>query len=292
MLRRILRRSAIGVLAAIAVMQVGFPLGVSYVVTHISRAEVPTPDLPAHEDVTLTTSDGIALAGWYIPSQNEAAVIVFAGRKSTQARARMLAEHGYGVLIFDRRGEGESGGDPNMLGWGLTADIDAAVDFLTDRSDVDPDRIGGLGLSVGGELMLQSAAADHRFRAVVSEGAGTRSIRETMEMDDSAAYVESLSSSVVTLGTAMLSNKTPPPNLMNVVAQIAPAPVLFLYGEEGQQQEIDLNPKYYEAASSPKQIWEIPGSSHVGGLTAQPQEYERVVVEFFDRHLIDGGPLS
>ena len=127
MLRRILRRSAIGLLAAIAVMQVGFPLGVAYVVTHISRSIYY---FPVHEDVTFMTSDGIELAGWYIPSENDAAVIVFAGRKSTQARARMFAEHGYGVLIFDRRGEGESGGDPNMLGWGMTADIDAAVDFL------------------------------------------------------------------------------------------------------------------------------------------------------------------
>ena len=112
-------------------------------------------------------------------------------------------------------------------------------------------------------------------------------------MDASAAYVESLSSSVVTLGMVPPSNKTPPPNLMHVVAGIAPAPVLFLYGEDGQQQEIDLNPKMaHQAASSPKQIWEIPDSTHVGGLTAQPQEYERVVIEFFDRHLIDGEPLS
>ena len=71
----------------------------------------------------------------------------------------MLVEHGYGVLLFDRRGEGASEGAGNMFGWGGERDIFAAIDFLESRPDVDPDRIGGLGLSVGGELMLQAAAA-------------------------------------------------------------------------------------------------------------------------------------
>ena len=42
----------------------------------------------------------------------------------------MLARHGYGVLLFDRRGEGESEGDPNIFGWQGERDIHAAVAFL------------------------------------------------------------------------------------------------------------------------------------------------------------------
>jgi pimeloyl-ACP methyl ester carboxylesterase len=66
--------------------------------------------------------------------------------------------HGYGVLLFDRRGEGDSEGDPNALGWNGDRDIKAAIAFLRERAEVDPDRIGGIGLSVGGELMLETAA--------------------------------------------------------------------------------------------------------------------------------------
>ena len=51
-------------------------------------------------------------------------------RLGTQAHARMLARHGYGVLLFDRRGEGRSEGGGNMLGWGGDKDIIAAVDWL------------------------------------------------------------------------------------------------------------------------------------------------------------------
>ena len=74
----------------------------------------------------------------------------------------MLARHGYGVLLFDRRGEGESEGDPNAFGWQGERDIHAAVAFLQRRSDVDPARIGGIGLSVGGEMMIEAAAESPR----------------------------------------------------------------------------------------------------------------------------------
>ena len=76
--------------------------------------------------MTLTTSDGLELEGWYVPSQNGAAVIVFPGRQRSQHHARMLVEHGYGVLLFDRRGEGASEGAGNMFGWGGERDIFAA----------------------------------------------------------------------------------------------------------------------------------------------------------------------
>ena len=93
----------------------------------------------------------------------------------------MLARHGYGVLLVDMRGYDGSEGDPNAFGWGATNDIDAAVAWLRRRADVDPGRIGGIGFSVGGEQMLEAAAGNARLRAVVSEGAGERSVRESVE---------------------------------------------------------------------------------------------------------------
>jgi hypothetical protein len=61
--------------------------------------------------------------------------------------------------------------------------------------------------------------------------------------------------------------------------------VFFVYGEHGQDGERNLNPTYYAHTRAPKQIWEVPGSGHVGGLDARPKEYERRVVGFFDRTL-------
>jgi dipeptidyl aminopeptidase/acylaminoacyl peptidase len=152
---------------------VAAPVGAGFINANRSDPRPLAVDLGARQQsVTLTTSDGIALDAAYLPSQNGAAVIVFPGTGS--GRAEMLARHGYGVLLLDPRGQGDSEGDPNMLGWTGERDLRAAVDYLRARPDVEAERIGGLGLSVGGELMLQAAAHDDRLRAVVSEGAGIR----------------------------------------------------------------------------------------------------------------------
>ncbi len=153
--RRLLQAGGAVVLGYIVL----FPFALAYAFTHAARAVVPKAELgAAHEDVSFTTRDGLTLRGWYVPSKNHAAVIAAPGRAGAQKPARVLIRHGYGVLLFDRRGEGESDGDPNAFGWSADKDIEAAVAYLQTRTDVDRDRIGGIGLSVGGETLLQTAA--------------------------------------------------------------------------------------------------------------------------------------
>jgi dienelactone hydrolase len=199
----------------------------------------------------------------------------------------MLVRHGYGVLLFDRRGEGESDGEPNAYGWALDKDLAAAAAFLQRRPDVDRNRIGGIGLSVGGEMMLQAAAESNDLKAVVSEGAGSRSVREVIEKK---AWLDVPTYSVITAGTALFSNQAPPPNLKDLVGRIAPRSVFFIYSTHGVGgEEKQLNPKYYAAAGEPKQSWEIPEASHTGGIVARPKEYERRVIGFFDKALLGRG---
>jgi fermentation-respiration switch protein FrsA (DUF1100 family) len=222
-----------------------------------------------------------------VPSRNGAAVISFPGRKGTQKPARILAKHGFGVLLFDRRGEGESEGDPNLWGWEGYRDVDAADRYLQSRPDVVDDGIGGIGLSVGGEMMLEAAARSRGLKAVVSEGAGERSIREILDLTRGDKWLLAVSMSAQTAGTALFANHAPPPSLKNLVGRISPTPLFIIYGEHGQDGERNLNPTYYKAAGEPKAIWEVPGSGHVGGVDARPKEYERRVVAFFDRTLLD-----
>ena len=226
-MRQYARRSLLGVLGIAAMTEFVVPFEFGYIATHVMRAAVADPELgAAHEDVTLTTSDGLELEGWYVPSRNGAAVIAFPGRTNPQPHARMLIEHGYGVLLFDRRGEGASDGDGNMFGWGGTRDIEAALDFLEERPDVDPERIGGLGLSVGGELMLQAATEDTRLAAVVSEGAGTRTLSEELVDNDANSLIWGFHSLVAKhIGVALFSHESPPPSLIKILHQVGPRPV-------------------------------------------------------------------
>jgi hypothetical protein len=284
---RWVRRLLLAAATVVAGYVVVAPFLVSYVLTHSARAFVPADTVGArHEDVSFTTSDGLRLRGWYVPSKNGAAVVSFPGRKGTQKPARILARHGYGVLLFDRRGEGESDGDPNGWGWNGYRDVDAAVRFLRNRPDVKPDRIGGIGLSVGGEMMLEAASRSRGLKAVVSEGAGERSFHELLDMTGRDKWLALTSYAPLSAGIALFSNDAPPPSLKDLVGRIAPTPVFFIYGEHGQDGERNLNPTYYKAAGEPKAIWEVSGSGHVGGINAQPKQYERRVVGFFDRTLL------
>jgi uncharacterized protein len=204
----------------------------------------------------------------------------------------MLIRHGYGVLILDRRGEGRSDGDPNALGWNGTRDITAAVDFLERRRDVEPDRIGGIGLSVGGELMIEEAAHDTRLKAIVADGAGARSVREESDMPGRRTLSpETVVTAVLTAGVSLSSGHGPPPNLRDLVGRIAPRHVFLIEAGKGVDSEA-LNPAFYAAANEPKTLWEIPEAGHVAGIRARPAEYERRVTAFFDAALLGGSKGS
>ena len=289
---RLARRAAIAVAAAIGFVLLLFPLAYAYVGTHAARPPVEDIDLGRVnvEDVQLHTSDGLTLEGSYVPSRNGAAVIVAFGRKGTQRPARMLVRHGYGVLIFDRRGEGESDGDPNPYAWDEgERDIHAAVDFLERRPDVEPGRIGGLGLSVGGETFLQAAAHSDDIDAVVSEGAAARSVGELNSVPGSS--LAALATNVmITAGTAVFSDASPPTHLIDLVDEIAPRPMLLIYATEGTMgAEHRANRAFYREAGEPKDIWEIPEAGHVGGQESRPLEYEKRVTGFFDDALLQRG---
>jgi uncharacterized protein len=284
------RRLLIAAGVVVAAGVVFLPTSVAYVVTHTARAEIPQVNLGAgFEDVQFRTADGLLLKGWYIPSKNGAAVIAFPGRSGPQKQARMLARHGYGVLLFDRRGEGESEGDPNAFGWGGERDLYAAAAYLRSRPDLDPNRIGAIGLSVGGEMLIHAAAHSDAFAAVVSEGASGQSLRDELANPGLRDRLLDLPAQIsLVAAMTVFTDQLPPPSLKSEVAKIAPAAVFFVYGERGQGgSEEKPNQGFYEAAREPKQLWGVPKGQHIAGITTQPEEYERRVIGFFDAALLN-----
>ncbi len=291
--RRLVRVLVLAVAVVLGAYVVVLPVGLAVVATQ--RPARPVPDVasaglgrPARA-VTVRTADGLTLRGWYVASQNGAAVLTFP-REWTSDQARLLVEHGYGVLLLDPRGYGDSEGDPNAFGWGSVADVRAGLDFLGRQSDVRDGRIGGLGLSVGGEQLIEAAAADRRLAAVISEGAGERSLRESA-IRGVRGWPALPTAAVQTAAVGVLSGHAPPPSLRDLAARIAPRPLLLIYAEEGGGSE-ELTPAYFNAAGQPKQLWMVPKAAHTGGLAEQPAEYARRVLRFFDEALLGEAPAS
>ncbi|HEX3094883.1 MAG TPA: alpha/beta fold hydrolase, partial [Candidatus Angelobacter sp.] len=125
------------------------------------------------QDVSISTSDGAMLKGWYVhPSAyNGNAVVLLHGitdnREGVAGYGRLLLEHGYAVLLPDARRHGESGGELATYGVKEADDIHRWVSWIYRRDP--PQCVYGFGESYGAALMLQSLAVENRFCAVVVE---------------------------------------------------------------------------------------------------------------------------
>ncbi len=262
-------------------------------VTNTARVPI-SGDTPAdrgfaYRDVSFKTSDGLTIAGWYIPSQNGAAVIAVHGagknRTKTLEHAAMLAGNGYGVLMIDLRGYGESEGSINSMGWNGYKDIPAAVEFLESQPDVDDGRVGGLGLSMGGETLLQAAGEEEGsgLAGVVSEGAGARTYKEVLELPGSSKYIALAPLFVREAAISLLTGDGVPPRNDATIAQFAPSPVMLISGDIREERE--WNRIMRDRSRGTVELFEADGG-HIDGLTTQPEEYERRVIEFLDRSLL------
>jgi fermentation-respiration switch protein FrsA (DUF1100 family) len=89
---------------------------------------------------------------------------------------------------------------------------------------------------------------------------------------------------LVTAATAAFTSDLPPRSLTDLSAEIT-EPAFFIYATPGQGGE-QLTREYYEAAKGPKELWAADGG-HTHAITEEPAEYERRVVAFFDRALLN-----
>lgn len=139
----------------------------------------PQSDKVEHSKIIFHNRYGITLAAdLYKPknTQGHLAAIAVSGpygavKEQVSGRyAQTLAERGFLTIAFDPSFYGESGGTPRYLTSPeiSTEDFSAAVDYLITREDVDPERIGILGICGWGGFALNAAANDPRVKATVT----------------------------------------------------------------------------------------------------------------------------
>lgn len=268
-------------------------------ITHPEEARGPLEETPADynlpfEEVTVVTADGFHLVGWMVPSRNGAAVMAQHGYKGNRTglleEAAMLHQHGYGVLMTSIRAHDESAGEIISFGALEMQDLEAWYQYLLTRSDVDPTRIGILGNSLGGSLVIQYAAQNEALRGVVAHSAFS-SIDDTVTTSleyftnlptfPFAPFIVFWAEQEVGFDSSVISAK-------NWIGEISPRPVLILHGGQDVLISKESGQLLFEAAREPKELWYEPDLGHVAFDTELPAEFERRVIDFFDRVLLDG----
>ena len=270
-----------GLLASVIVIG---PMAMGIGATHKWREPVGEPPSAAYQDVRFEASDGLELAGWYRPSQNGAAVVVVHGgssdRKGSRNHASMLARHGYGVLLYDARGRGESEGSENNYGGDWGKDIAGALDFLKARDDVDPRRIGAVGISTGADALIDVAPERPDVAALVTDGAAAGSFEDWHRLRGDDIGVAP--GWVMFTTVRVLSGDAPTRPLEDQMRKID-SPTLLI--SAGTDVERDFNVLYDEAADGPVEHWNLPGADHARAIRQHRAEYERRVVAFLDAAL-------
>ena len=280
-------------LASVVVIYV---VAIAVAATNVPRTRVAatTPaDLGLrYRDVTFDTVDGTTLSGWYIASSNGAAVVLSHGAGSTRSgvldQATALARHGYGVLLYDARGHGRSGGRAMDFGWYGDRDITAAVSFLQGQPDVDGARIAAVGMSMGGEESIGAAAADERIRAVVAEGATNRTAADSAWLSDVHGWRGTLQEGIEWMLYAtvdVLTAADPPVALRDAAAAAAPRPMLLIAGGD-IPDEGDAGRYIAGAAPDTVELWVVPDAGHTEALATHPDEWEERVTSFLAEALV------
>ncbi len=293
--RRRVWRVATGAAVLVATALVLLVVGPAIAVTNMPRAAIgATPESVGlgYERVSLSTRDGVTLAAWYVRGSTRAAVVLLHGATSTRSdvldEAAVLAHAGFGVLLVDARGHGESGGRAMDFGWHGDADIAAATAYLSTRTDVDADRIGVLGLSMGGEEAIGASGSDALIRAVVAEGATARSAGDERWLSDVYGWrglVQEQMERVQDWLIDPLTTASPPASMRSSVrASQGTRYLLIVAGnvpDEGHAAR-------FIAGGAPDRVetWTVDGAGHTEGLQTAHDEWVRRVTTFLEGVLL------
>jgi pimeloyl-ACP methyl ester carboxylesterase len=278
--------------------------------------EVFQRDGAARSSFDVRAPDGILLRGWIAqPSREWTAgpppgapddarvhdwVLLFHGvadnRTGDIGVADFLLRAGYGVVMMDSRAHGESEGDLATYGWKERDDVRAIVSALENR--VHPRCIFAFGVSMGGGIALQAAAAEPRITAVAAE-APFSSFREASY--DYAGFHWNpwlgriLFRPVVEAGllaSRYIGGFRPAEISPEKAVAQRPFPIFLIGDANDAVLPIRHQESIFAAATGPKQLWIVEGASHSEALGVARTEYERRVLSFFEGAHTACGPAK
>lgn len=248
------------------------------------REPVRLVGFPAPEEHWLPTADGLEIRVWYYPSQNGAAILEFGGMSGALGDrlppVDFLLNAGYGIVQVDTRACARPPA-PVTQGHDELYDAEAALDFLLTRPEVDPNRIGTMGFSMGGATALGLAANRTEIQSVVRDG-GFSNLGELLSPLPGDNVAIRINKHTILWLYRIQSGINPwDVSPIDDLAAVFPRPVLLIYGEHEAAEGL----KQSQAAKDNIQLWIVPDGTHGRNHLAAPTAYPQRVLDFFSETL-------
>lgn len=306
-----------GLVAVLLTLSAVLTFGLAAIAIYIAKrlaytSQVPPYVTPAsldlhYKDVTFPSRvDHIQLRGWFIPGvlpngslTTQRTIIFVHGTRANRADQSAgllnlsgeLARHGFAVLAFDMRGNGESPPAPLSLGYFEQRDVLGAVDFLRSGPLPYPELgrphvIAGWGLSMGGSTLILAAAQEPAISAIVLDSAATEYVSILEREIPKEGHIPPFFTPYALLAArAIYGIDFYAVRPVDLVARLAPRPLFFIHGgADSYVPSSNMNELAAAARTAPNahiQTWLIPGADHSQSYNTQPQEYISSVVAFY-----------
>ena len=243
------------------------------------------------EDVSLVSTDGLRLSGWFVPSKRKpkGTIIYLHGlgdcKTAGVTLTRVLHKAGFHVLLYDSREHGESEGSYCTYGYNEKYDVSTAIDFVK-KKRIRTGEIGIFGTSMGAAVAIQAAAVDHRIKAVAAEASFTDLRRISVDYQRRIVKLpwHFLRNVAMSRSQKIAQFKARDVSPINDVRKLS-IPILFNHGMDDRLINYEYSKTLYHHANEPKDLFLVPGANHQDLWEVAGSSYENNIIDFFRRWL-------
>lgn len=253
------------------------------------------PDLynkQTYETVTINSFDDLRLTGYYLKAKNPSTkTVILAHGYSSQGTymaqfAQIYYDIGYNVLLPDDRAHGQSEGNYIGFGWTDRKDYIKWIDFIIDKLG-STSQIVLHGVSMGGATVLMTSGEKlpSQVKAIVSDCAYT-SVRAELEYQLKRMYklpAFPLLDTTSFLSKILAGYSFEEASALKQVRKNS-TPTLFIHGTEDRFVPTSMVNQLFDACSSEKELWVVPGAGHGTSLNTDTSGYIDKVTKFINKY--------
>jgi pimeloyl-ACP methyl ester carboxylesterase len=245
----------------------------------------------------VVTSDGIHVAGWYVPADSGAGstaptvVLVhgWAANKSEALKYAVPFHAAYNVVVIDLRGGGRSSRSEVTFGLREKLDVEAMVDWL--ERTKHPAHIAVMGNSMGGATAVMAAVNDQRIEALILDSMHARVedlIGRRLEVDEGHPSVPGTPAILIGIWLRTGINLMDA-NPVNYIGSLGERPVLLIHGTADEQdlpaRSVQANFAAAQAAGVPVEMHLCEGAWHGHVIDTCPADWGHWSVHFLETTL-------